>query len=138
MVRFTILFFTFSTLSVAQINVVNNGIPINNAGIDFFIGGNITHQNNDTIDNTGNFYITGDWTNNNPSSRVFTAGTNGWVRLSGGTQNIGGTTISSFNNLELSGAGIKQLNNIDTEIQDSLALNDREFAADNISACQLN
>lgn len=132
-----ILFFSlpfmmgFGGASFSQINMVNNGLPINNTGVDFVIDGNITHQNNDTIANTGNFYITGDWINDNPSSGVFTAGTNGWLHLYGAPQTIGGTTITHFNNLELSGTGIKQLNNIDTEIEDTLGLNDREFASAN-------
>ena len=87
------------------------------------------HQNNGTISNAGSFYISGDWTNNNPSGSIFATGTGGWLHLNGGMQNITGSAISHFNNLELTGTGVKQLNGVNTEIEDTLALNDHEFAA---------
>jgi len=120
------------TFSFAQFEVINKGSLITNTNVAFAIKGNVIHQDNGTIANTGNFYITGDLINDNPAGNVFTAGTNGWVYLDGATQTISGNTITHFNNLELLGTGIKQLNNIDAEIEDTLALNDREFAtADN-------
>lgn len=125
---FAIFSFLFAIPSFSQVNVVNDGAPIINTDVDVFIDGNVIHQNNGSISNVGNFYITGDWTNNNPASNVFTTGNNGWVHLNGASQNISGTTFTHFNNLELSGTGIKQLNNIDAEIEDTLSLNDRELA----------
>ncbi|MDP1746498.1 MAG: gliding motility-associated C-terminal domain-containing protein [Bacteroidota bacterium] len=126
-----VITFNFQLLTLncsAQFEVINKGILITNTGNTFAIKGNVIHQDNGSIANAGNFYITGDWTNNNPSGNVFTAGTNGWVYLDGATQTVSGNTITHFNNLELSGTGIKQLNNIDTQIEDTLSLNDREFA----------
>lgn len=117
------------TSCFSQINVVNDGASIINTNVDVVINGNVIHQNDGSISNAGNFYITGDWTNNNPVNNVFTAGNNGWVHLNGATQTISGTTFTHFNNLELSGTGIKQLNSIDAEIEDTLSLNDREFAS---------
>lgn len=124
-----IIFFLFlSTFSFSQFEVINKGILITNTNDLFVIKGNVIHQNNGSIDNDGNFYITGNWINDNPSGNVFTAGADGWVHLDGATQTISGNTVTHFNNIELSGTGIKQLNNIDTEIEDTLALNDLEFA----------
>lgn len=115
-------------LVFSQFEVINKGILITNTNDFFVIKGNVIHQDDGNIDNAGNIYITGDWTNNNPSGSVFTTGTSGWVHLDSATQTISGNTITHFNNLELAGTGIKQLNNIDAEIEDTLALNDREFA----------
>lgn len=123
---FNFLLLTFK--AAAQFEVINKGILITNTSNTFAIKGNVIHQDNGSIDNYGNFYVTGDWINNNPSGNIFTAGADGWVHLYGATQTISGNTITHFNNLELSGTGIKQLTGIDTEIEDTLALNDREFA----------
>lgn len=130
---FYTLFFLFlsllSTFSFSQIDVINNGLPVSNTNDSVIIRGNITHQNNGSIANSGSFYITGDWTNNNPTGTVFSIGTDGWLHLNGGMQNIGGNTSTHFNNLDLAGTGVKQLNGVNTEIEDTLALNDREFAS---------
>jgi len=115
--------------SFSQITFINNGQSITNTNAAFVINGNVIHQNNGSISNTGNFYITGDCINNNTAGNVFTTGTNGWVHLYGATQAISGSTLTHFNNLGLSGTGTKQLNSVNTEIEDTLSLNDREFAA---------
>lgn len=117
-----------STFSFSQIDVINNGLPVSNSNDSVIIRGNITHQNNGSIVNSGNFYISGDWINNNTSGTVFSTGTDGWLHLNGGMQNIGGNASTHFNNLYLAGTGVKQLNGVNTEIEDTLALNDREFA----------
>lgn len=128
-----ILFFVLlslrSTFSFSQIDVINNGLPVRNSNDSVIIRGNLTHQNNGSIANSGSFYISGDLINNNPSGTIFSNGTNGWLHLNGGMQNIGGNTSTHFNNLNLSGTGVKQLNGVNTEIEDTLALNDREFAS---------
>jgi gliding motility-associated-like protein len=116
-------------LLFSQIDVVNDGLPTINNDLDVVINGNLVHQGNGNITNTGNFYITGNLINNNPANNVFTSGSNGWVHVIGDTQTIGGTTMTHFNNLELTGTGVKQLVGADVEIEDSLILNDREFAS---------
>ncbi len=113
--------------SYAQFGLWNKGLLIVNTDIIFVVNGQVIHEDNGSIANAGNFYITGDWINNNLSDSVFTTGTNGWVHLTGANQAISGT-LTHFNNLELSGTGTKQLNNTDAEIEDTLSLNDREFA----------
>ncbi len=128
------LFLSFlPTLSFSQL-VINDGLPVINTNDSVIIKGGILHENNGSITNNGNFYITGDFTNNNPLGplgNVFTAGANGWVHLSGDMQNISGDRLTHFNNLELEGTGIKYLNGINAiaEVEDTLALNDREFAS---------
>lgn len=117
------------SVSFSQIDFVNNGAPIANTNNIFVINGNVIHQNNGSIANSGNFYIRGNWTNNNSSDNIFTIGPNGWVHLDNAAQNIGGNTLTHFNNLELAGTGIKQLIGVDVEIEDTLALNDHEFDA---------
>lgn len=126
---FFIFFLLLSASSYSQTNFVNNGQSIVNVNVDFVINGNVIHQNNGNIVNGGNFYIRGDWTNNNSSDNIFTVGPNGWVHLDSALQIIGGSTFTHFNNLELAGTGIKQLNSVDVEIEDTLALNDHEFDA---------
>ncbi len=118
------------TFSFSQIDVLNNGLQISNSNDSVIIYGNVIHQGDGLIANAGSFYITGNWKNDNPLGNVFTIGSDGWVHLDGGTQTIGGNTITHFNNLELAGSGgVKQLNYVDTEVEDTLALNDRELAA---------
>lgn len=124
------LLLTGISSSFAQLNVVSNGALISVSSDKVIIDGNFIHQNNDTIVNTGDIYLTGNWTNNNSSSMVFTDGPDGWVHLSGAAdQTIDGSKITHFNNLELTGSGIKKLSGIDTHVEDVLALNDREFSA---------
>ncbi len=130
-VLFTLSFLEGGRVSscFSQINVINNGLPVSNTNDSVIVNGNIIHQNNGSISNSGNFYITGDLTNNNPTGSVFATGADGWVHLNGATQTINGNTITHFNNLELTGTGVKQLISINTEIEDTLALNDREFTS---------
>lgn len=116
----------------AQVPVINNGTSIVNSTI-VMINGDVYHQNNGDMINSGDINITGNWTNNNSSNNVFSNGPNGWVRLVGATQTIDGVGFTHFNNLELSGTGIKQLNNVDAEIEDTLSLTDREFSTGNNS-----
>lgn len=128
---FFLVLFVLPFLSFSQINVLNNGLPIINNNLDVLINGNVVHQNNGNITNDGNFHITGDWINDNPpgnSGKVFTTGGQGWMHLDGAAQIIGGNSLTHFNNLELSGSGVKQLNSVNTEIEDTLSLNDLEFS----------
>jgi gliding motility-associated-like protein len=113
----------------AQVQVMNDGAVIK-IDADVIVDGDIFHQNNGSITNSGDLYFTGDWTNNNPAGQVNTPGLTGWTHLVGAGQTITGTRITLFNKLELSGTGIKDLLDISTIVDDTLALNDREFAAD--------
>ncbi len=129
LVFFMLLFLEPSSSFSQIIDVVNKGLPIKNSNNSIIIYGNVTHELDGNITNDGNFYIKGDWINNNPSGNIFTSGSNGWVHLDSAAQTIGGSNMTHFNNLELAGTGIKQLSNVDAEIEDSLVLHDHEFAA---------
>ncbi len=124
-------FFSFQNVN-SQVSFLNKGVIYNNNN-QFVINGNVTHQQEGSIINSGNLYIRGNWTNNNPTSQVFSTGTNGWVHLDSvivaDTQRITGATITHFNNLELIGYGVKMLDSINVDIEDTLALNNKEFLA---------
>lgn len=113
----------------AQVQVINNGASVSVLSALMYIDGDVFHQDNGSMVNSGDIRITGNWTNNNASGNIFSNGPDGWVRLQGDTQSVAGSTATLFNNLELAGTGIKQLNNTDVQIEDTLALNDKEFFA---------
>jgi hypothetical protein len=85
-----------------------------------------TAANIGRIDNWGLITLTGDWTNNS-SGNAFINSSPGTTELPGAAQTITGTTTTNFYNLTLSGSGIKTLN-INTIVEGSLSLNDRELA----------
>jgi len=74
--------------------------------------------------NTGIFSVSGDWINNGS----FTAAQS-LVNLNGGNQQIGGTFLSSFYNLNVLGSGIKSLA-LDAHVEGVLQLNNLELATD--------
>jgi len=107
--------------------VVVNGNTENHAGTfanngDISLNGDIT--NDAQISGDGNYYLTGDWTNN----QSFTGGSS-TVFLQGSNQIIGGSSSTTFNNLSLSGTGIKYLH-INTQLTNILDLSDREMATE--------
>jgi gliding motility-associated-like protein len=70
--------------------------------------------------------LSGNWTNNGNYS-----GTNSLVDMYGGNQDIGGTAVTIFNNLNLGGGStVKRQQNIDALTSGVLALNDAELATD--------
>lgn len=91
-----------------------------------FINRDNTLANIGRIDNWGLITLSGDWTNNS-STAAFINSSPGTTELLGAAQTITGTTTTNFFNLTLSGSGIKTLN-INTIVQGTLALNDRELA----------
>ncbi len=109
------------------LSVISDGALISVYSDSVLIDGDFFHKNNDTISNFGNIYLTGNWSNDSATGKVFSNGPNGWLHLTGAAQTIGGSAITHFNNLELTGTGIKQLTGVNTEIEDTLALNDRIF-----------
>ncbi|MDP1746615.1 MAG: gliding motility-associated C-terminal domain-containing protein [Bacteroidota bacterium] len=125
--------------------MVNKGAKIYMANDIIFANGGISNLIDDSTGmggifmNSGSIYIknsgtdNGDWTNS-AGNGAFTdiAGTNGasdiTCYLIGGNQNIQGTAVTEFHNLVLQGSGVKQLNNINAIVRDTLNLNDRELA----------
>ncbi|GAB4279542.1 MAG: hypothetical protein Kow0068_03560 [Marinilabiliales bacterium] len=109
---------------------VDGDIHNNNSGLlqndgDTYITGNFT--NDATVSGNGYYYLSGNWINNNS----FNSGLSS-VLLEGADQYISGTVSTTFHNLELSGSGIKYLQ-INTNVDGVLALNDRELATENYS-----
>ncbi len=125
-----------------QLFVNNGGTVAITSNAIVSINGSAENKTNSTFSNNGNCYILSDLTNNAVLSdnglidlkgswfnnATFSAGT-GMVRFSGANQFLGGSAVSSFNNLDLSGTGIKTqtINQIVTGV---LSLNDRELATD--------
>ncbi|MGB3948009.1 MAG: hypothetical protein WBM13_08490, partial [Bacteroidia bacterium] len=83
------LFIAFN--SVAQPTVFYNDGAI--IGVDpstiVWVGGHITNKQNGVIDNKGDIYLTGDWTNDDPNGCL--TPTTGTVILDGSAQSIQGT-----------------------------------------------
>ena len=101
-----------SFLSFSQTNFFNGGIAVTvDPNTILYVGGNVVNNVNGLIHNKGNIYLTGDWTNNEPSGCLDP--TTGTVILYGASQTIQGTTgaqTTTFNNLDCQGIGTKTLN----------------------------
>ena len=111
-----------------------NTLKINNSTINISGGAFLTCKGSIVLENTGQFVNNGtillenDWINN--SSDIGFIGTDtGKVILYGDTQNIAGLDITNFYKLELQGNNLKRLG-INSIIEDSLILNNIEFATD--------
>ncbi len=89
------------------------------------VEGNITNDGN--INASGDtIRLSGDWTNNSSYT-----GANSWVDMYGGSQQIAGTAVTTFNNLNLGGGSVvKRQQNINAVTSGLLALNDAELATD--------
>jgi gliding motility-associated-like protein len=127
------------------LNVINQGLDIRNTNDSIVIFGNVFHDASSSvqdglIENDGHFYISGDWTNNNNTGGIFAPGHTGWVHLDSAVQTIKGNTMTHWNNLELSGLtdSAKFLVGVDTEIEDTLALNNHEFNAEKFTVYVLS
>ena len=129
---FLIFLFIASLVSKtsAQVEVLNNGAQIMvEQGAVVYIDGHFRHQLNGNITNHGNIHMTGDWDNKSQND-VFVHNPNGWVHMIGVNQHIKGTALTHFNSLELAGTGVKYLDSLDAEVEDTLDLTDREFNVD--------
>jgi len=125
-----------------QLFVNNGGVVYTSSSAIVSINGSVENRTNSTFSNNGTCYVLSDLVNNailNDNGLIdikghwynnatFNAGP-GMVRFSGANQFLGGSVVSSFNNLDLAGTGIKTqtINQITTGI---LSLNDRELATD--------
>jgi type IX secretion system substrate protein len=72
------------------------------------VQGGVTVDGTTSINNSGSITLTGDWINN--SNNDCFGISQGTVELDGGNQNIGGTSETVFNNLNLLGSGVKTMN----------------------------
>ena len=82
--------------------LINRGADITiSSGSSVVIDGDFINQIDGRVNNSGNLILTGDFTNNQTSGNLL-SGTTGTVRLMGSTpQNIAGTAITYFSNLDL-------------------------------------
>ncbi|MDQ3051869.1 MAG: PKD domain-containing protein [Bacteroidota bacterium] len=112
--------------------IVNDGslIHVEPSALVTIQGGLINRDNTAAnigrVDNWGLITLTGDWTNNS-SLNAFINSSPGTTELMGAAQTITGSTTTNYYNLTLTGSGIKTLN-INTVVEGTLALNDRELA----------
>ena len=138
--NYILLFCLFHCLligtTMAQLFVNDGQTVFSDPGAVIFVDGGVLNQGSGTFDNSGTLVITGDWTNN-AGNLGFVAANPGLVNLAGAAQNIDGSDVTQFNNLAISGTGIKT-QSINAMVEDSLALNDRELATDNFTLFVLN
>ena len=110
----------------ASAQFVNNGtnILIQN-GATIFVDGDFSNISGSIV-NLGNITLTGNWINNDASG-AFNVASTGNVNFSGANQTIGGTQLTRFPAVNLSGTGIKTLLT-NSSVNGALNLTDREFA----------
>lgn len=90
------------------------------------VQGSVLNQNSGQIDNSGNINVTGDWTNNGGNSMLVnnSAGT---VILDGSNQNIKGSDVTDFYNLNLEGNSTVKTMELDANVANRLSLGDAEL-----------
>ncbi|TVR80264.1 MAG: T9SS C-terminal target domain-containing protein [Chitinophagaceae bacterium] len=121
-----------SFLLVFSIEKTTGQVVINNANLQNFsntkihIHGDVYLAANSTILNENYISINGNFINNSGDSALINVPT-GIIEFSGDDQFIGGTEITTFNNLHFSGTGIKTLEK-DVYVRQILDINDREIA----------
>ncbi|MFN8287576.1 MAG: gliding motility-associated C-terminal domain-containing protein [Chitinophagales bacterium] len=115
-------FMIVKTNSLYNTQVAGSGI-IDNQGT-IVVEGNVTNDGN--INAAGDtIRLSGDWINNSAY-----AGANSWVDMYGGNQQITGTAVTTFNNLNLGGGSVVKRQTIDAVTSGTLALNSAELATD--------
>jgi gliding motility-associated-like protein len=83
-------------------------------------------ENDGAINGNGDtIRLTGDWRNNSSYT-----GSNSWVEMNGGAQQITGTAITTFNNLDLQGGNVVKRQTINAVTTGILSLNSAELATD--------
>ncbi|HXC05383.1 MAG TPA: hypothetical protein VNZ86_11565, partial [Bacteroidia bacterium] len=101
------------------------------------VKGSIVDSTNATFDNSGIIQLTGDWRNNSGTPALINSSP-GKVYLEGAAQRIRGSNVTRFYDLMLKGTGIKSLFQVSVLVQDSLVLNNHEFAADTNTVYETN
>lgn len=129
-IKFLILFFAFySSVSYSQVknNAVIN-IPFNTT-MNF--SGSVTLTGFGSFNNAGTIDLKGDWINNS-SNFGFVNSNIGLVIFSGSNQDINGSHSTIFNDISLTGSGIKSIS-INTEANGILSLNNLELSLNSYS-----
>ena len=107
--RSTLLVAFFPLLATAQTVLYNGGTSITAAtGSVIYVDGHVTNSSNGAIHNSGDIYLTGDWSNDAASGCLDP--TTGTVWLQGSAQVIKGLQSTTFNNLNCENGGVKTLN----------------------------
>jgi gliding motility-associated-like protein len=125
--------YAFAASFLLLSNVVCAQFAQNGALISLSKDVSLSINQTDFIHQSGEVYLngwlglSGNWYNNDATSKVLNLASIGTVELTGVNQNIGGTTGSLFHNLILGGTGIKSVV-ITQEINGALDLTDRELA----------
>ena len=100
---------SYLTSSFSQITFTNKGIDITvTPNCTTFVDGHIVNNAAGFIHNSGTIFLTGDWSNDEPSGCLDPA--TGTVTLYGGNQVIQGNQTTTFNNLDCAGGGTKTIN----------------------------
>ncbi len=107
-----ILFFSLVLLAISsQAQVHNRGNIYIKSGEHVYVQGYFNNESSGKVQHQGTIHLKGDWNNNDASALVFTNATGGLVRMEGTVmQNFGGTTATTFNNLEVANAAHVNLN----------------------------
>ena len=132
MYKLTLFLFVFVSGAIIKLQaqtLTNNGADIfltNGAGI--YINGDFENLDDGNIDNSGEIFLTGNWTNNASSGNLL-QGSTGTVIFNGNpVQQIGGTAQTWFNNL------ILQSNtsmSVTTSVSNQLQLDGAKLALNN-------
>jgi hypothetical protein len=140
-------------LAFAQL-LYNNGALISvKSGATLIVKTNSIQNASGTIDNAGTIRVEGSFTNDANANGGGASGVyqiqNNWinngtftpntsqVELYGANQLIGGTSVTNFSTLTLTGTGIKS-QGIDATVNATLELNDRELATNNFKMSVIN
>lgn len=98
-----------SFLSYSQTKFYNGGTDVTvYPNTILYVDGHVSNNVQGFIHNQGDIYLTGDWTNNEPSGCLDP--TTGTVILYGAAQTIQGAQTTTFHNLDCQGIGTKTLN----------------------------
>ncbi len=115
-------FMIVKTNSLYNNQIAGAGV-LNNAGT-VVVEGDVT--NDGFITATGDtIRLTGNWINNSAYT-----GAGSWVEMNGGAQQITGTAVTTFNNLNLLGGSVVKSQTIDAVTSGLLVLNNAELATD--------
>lgn len=124
--------FIFLNLFIISFNSQNmlilDGITLYaQANSSITVQGNVINNNGGEIDNSGNIYVSGDWTNNGGNT-LLVNNSPGWVELNGNLQVINGNSTTEFENLKLDGiSGSVKTIDINTSVNSTLDLSDNEL-----------
>jgi len=128
----TIVSFCFLTSLFAQNTpqMSNMGALVSVKGGFVSVKGSVHNYQNGQFDNSDTIFLTGDWQNYVPQPFSSTANNQGWVKMVGQSQEMGGTAPTNFYHLQLFNNSVKSAA-VNVEVYKKLWLNDCELRANN-------